>query len=283
MSPAAACPGSVTERWLGLARERTNLVAGVAPSAKWLTRWGLPDTAAGAERFCEHLLPSAAALAAVKLQSVFFERFGPDGLRLMASFTAACQAAGTIVIIDAKRGDAEDTASAYRDLYLGPQSRIGGDMLTVLPFMGFPVAEPLCRLAAEHGCAVMVLVRTSNHAGGTQEFPLPDGRLSSEMLADQITGFNRELGGHPGPVAALVGAPAAEARQLLARLPNALVSMPGLGRPGRSLTEFAGTVGDAVARVLLPVTSGVLEAGPHGLREGVARWQDELRSHGLVP
>lgn len=272
---------SAIQRWFDLAGKRTNLAAGIAPSSKWLLAWGLPDTLSGAELFCESMLPVASQLSAVKLQSVFFERFGPDGLRLMAEFTAACRA-DTVVIIDAKRGDAEDTAQAYCDLYLGPGSRVGGDMLTVLPFMGFSAAVPLCELAAARGCAVMVLIRTSNHAGGIQTVEFGDGRTVSAALADEINEFNLRTGASPGPVAALVGAPSDEARALLARLPSALVSMPGLGRPGRTLAEFAQAIGAAAPRVLLPVTSGILSAGPVGLADRVAQWQQELREHGLA-
>ena len=271
-------------RWRQNYEKRTNLVLGVAPSPKWLAAWGLDDTPDGLTRFCSHIADAVGTLPAVKLQSPFFERFGAPGLDAMAALADSCHAQGTLVVVDAKRGDAEDTAAAYRDIYLGSGSRLRGDAVTAMPFMGFASLEPLCRMAGRQGCAVMVLVRTSNHVGAVQVARGPDGRSVAEQVADDISTFNRAAGADEiGPAAALVGAPADEARGLLKRMSNALVSLPGLGRPGRTVREFADTVGTAGQRVLLPVTSGLLWAGPGGLAGEIAHWQGELRASGLAP
>jgi orotidine-5'-phosphate decarboxylase len=272
------------ERWLRNVTRRTSLVLGVAPSPKWLMAWGLADSAAGVDTFSARVAEVVPALSAVKLQSPFFERFGGAGLKAMAKLAAACGAAGTLVVVDAKRGDAEDTWPAYADLYLGPDSHIGGDALTVVPFMGFDSIVPLCEIAVERQCAVMVLIRTSNHRGNVQLALDPQGRTVAQALADEVATFNTPFIGEnvAGPLAALVGAPAHEAAELLRRLPGTLVSMPGLGRPHRTVAEFAGIIGSARQRILLPVTSGLLQAGPHSLAEEISRWQHELRTHGIA-
>lgn len=270
-------------RWRSNYEQRTNLVLGVAPSSKWLTAWALDDTPEGLTTFCSRITDVVGAVSAVKLQSPFFERFGPAGFHAMAVLADSCRACGTLVIVDAKRGDAEDTAAAYRDIYLGPGSRLRADGLTAVPFMGFGSLEPLCRLADGLGCSVMVLIRTSNHAGMVQVARGPDGRSVAEGLADDIDEFNRTADEREiGPVAALVGASAEEAGCLLDRMSRTLVSLPGLGRPGRTLQEFAATVGTVGHRVLLPVTSGVLHAGPQGLAQEIARWKAELRASGIA-
>jgi orotidine-5'-phosphate decarboxylase len=273
-------------RWLEAAGRRTGLVLGVAPSAKWLAAWGLPDTCGGAEAFCTAILAHAAALSAVKLQTAFFERFGCDGFRLIRAVAAACRAAGTLVIADAKRNDAEDTASAYADVYLGPGSQLECDGVTVVPFMGMWSALALSALAEERGCSVMVLIRTSNHRGGVQSARNSDGTTVAAGLARGVAAYNAERRGRSGapvgPLTALVGAEPREARDLLTAMPGTVVSLPGLGRAGRTFQQFTEIVAGHAARVMLPVTSGLLSRGPHGLGEVIAEYQDGLRSHQLT-
>lgn len=258
---------------------RTALAVGVAPSSKWLAAWGLPDDLRGATEFCERLLEAVATAAAVKVQTPFFERFGPDGLRLLAWFLAECAGRDVLTVADCKRCDAEDTMTAYADIYLGAGSVLGADAVTVAPFLGLGALTPLVATAVERRCVVFVLVRTSNHEAGLQLSRDTAGRTVSERLADEIEEINR---GRPpgdglGSAAALVGAPAEAAASLLRRMPGTLVSLPGLGRPGRTVDEFAAVIGTEGGRVLLPVTSGVLQAGPDGVAERVRRWQRLLR------
>jgi orotidine-5'-phosphate decarboxylase len=265
--------------WPRRAAERTSLAVGVAPSARWLSAWELPDTVAGATEFCRRMLDAVGWVAAVKVQTPFFDRFGPAGSALLASFFAGCAQRGTLTVADAKRCDTEDTMAAYADLYLGPTSVLGADAVTIAPFIGLDAAAPLFRMARDRGCAVFVLVRTSNHQADTQTARDDSGRTVSEQLADGIVNHNRALaaGGAPGPVAAVVGAPPSAAAALLRRMPGTVVSLPGLGRPGRTVEEFEAVMGGDGSRVVLPITSGVLQAGPAGLVDRIQHWQDRLR------
>ncbi|MEW1860526.1 orotidine-5'-phosphate decarboxylase [Streptomyces sp. NPDC088194] len=266
--------------WPELTAERTNLAVGIAPSPKWLSAWGLRDDPAGVEEFCKRLLDAVESVAAVKVQTPFFERFGPEGLELMAAFLAGCAQRGTLTVADAKRCDTADTMAAYADLYLGPQSVLGADAVTVAPFLGLDATAALFDLAAGRRCTAFLLVRTSNHEAGAQLARSADGVTVSEQLADGIAGHNRRFAadGAPGPAAAVVGAPPHEAVALLRRMPGTLVSLPGLGRPGRTVEEFREVVGAAGAsRAMLPITSGVLEAGPAAVLDRVRHWQEVLR------
>ncbi|GAA4463377.1 orotidine-5'-phosphate decarboxylase [Phytohabitans houttuyneae] len=265
--------------WHELAAERTGLAVGVAPSPKWLSAWGLPDTVGGAGTFCDIVLASLAGVAAVKVQTPFFERFGAEGLALLSSFFAGCAQRGTLTVADAKRCDTEDTMASYADLYLGEQSVLGADAVTVAPYIGVDATAPLFEVARQRGCAVFVLVRTSNHESAVQLSRDEGGRTVSEQVADRIAAHNRTLatGGRAGPVAAVVGAPPEAAAALLRRMPDTVVSLPGLGRPGRTVDQFRTVVGDEGGRVVLPISSGVLEAGPHGLADRIRQWQTVLR------
>jgi orotidine-5'-phosphate decarboxylase len=265
--------------WPDLAAERTGLAVGVAPSPKWLSAWGLPDSAQGAATFCDIVLEAVAGVAAVKVQTPFLERFGAEGLALLSAFFAGCAQRGTLTVADAKRCDTEDTMASYADLYLGEQSVLGADAVTVAPYIGVDAGAPLFEAAGRRGCAVFVLVRTSNHESAVQLSRDEGERTVSEQVADQIAEHNRTLstGARVGPVAAVVGAPPDAAAALLRRMPDTVVSLPGLGRPGRTVDQFRAVVGDAGWRVLLPITSGVLEAGPRDLADRIRQWQRALR------
>ncbi|MFI7020088.1 orotidine-5'-phosphate decarboxylase [Streptomyces sp. NPDC050164] len=266
--------------WPARVARRTPLAVGVAPSERWLSEWGLPNDLRGAAEFCERLLDVVGQVAAVKVQTPHFERFGPDGLALMATFFAGCAQRGTLTIADAKRCDTEDTMESYASLYLGEESVLGADAVTVAPFLGLDATLPLFDLARRRRCAVFVLVRTSNHEARNQLARDGQGRTVSELIADGIAAHNLKSAqnGGLGPAAAVVGAPSHAMAALLRRMPHTLVSLPGLGRPGRTTDEFRATIGREGSRVVLPITSGVLGAGPRGLAERIRHWQHALQS-----
>jgi orotidine-5'-phosphate decarboxylase len=276
---------SFAERWAALREERTSLVLGVQPSTAWLRTWSLRDDLDGAAEFCELLLERAVArIAAVKIQAPFFERFGPDGLSLLRVFVERAREVGTLTIVDAKRGDADDTMTALAAAYLGPDSWLRADAITAVPYMGFESLLSLFEAAAQVGCAVFVVVRTSGHAADPVQRARTTGNDSvAQWLGQEIAGANAVLapGASVGPVGAVVGAPPDEARDLVARTHFALVSLPGLGRAGRTIADLEAAAGKAGARVLLPVTSGLLRDGPAGLRANVERWQDAIRASSL--
>jgi len=58
-------------------------------------------------------------LAAIKLQSAFFERLGIPGLVALAQLLTDMRERSIPAILDAKRGDVGSTAEAYADAYLG--------------------------------------------------------------------------------------------------------------------------------------------------------------------
>ena len=84
----------------------------------------------------------------VKFQSAYFEAAGLPGLHALSRGLAQARAAGMGAILDAKRGDIGDTATAYARAYLVPPSAGGSgdfeaDCLTVNPFMGPDTLETL--------------------------------------------------------------------------------------------------------------------------------------------
>ncbi|XKK38588.1 orotidine 5'-phosphate decarboxylase [Nocardiopsis sp. ARC36] len=134
-----------TERWAALSAERSPLCLGVAPSDKWLAAWNLPAGVSGARAFCEAVLTSTgSSLAVFKVQTPFFTRFGPEGVRLLRWFTDRAHDHGSLVLLDAKVGDADDTMDAHADLYLGPDSVLGATPSPPSASWASPLSPPCC-------------------------------------------------------------------------------------------------------------------------------------------
>ncbi|NKY08405.1 orotidine-5'-phosphate decarboxylase, partial [Cellulomonas hominis] len=114
------------------------LCVGIDPHAALLDAWGLPDDAEGLRRFALTVLEAVGGrVAAVKPQSAFFERHGAAGVAVLEEVVAAGRDTGTLVVVDAKRGDIGSTMGAYADAYLRDGSPLAGDALTVSPYLGF--------------------------------------------------------------------------------------------------------------------------------------------------
>jgi orotidine-5'-phosphate decarboxylase len=288
---SAACRPFLSEtlpfssRWASLVEERSNLVLAATPSSTWLCNWSLSDDLRGAAQFCESVLSVVDSVAAVKIQVPHFERFGPDGVKLLAWFIARAKEAGTLAIADSKRCDAPDTMAAYAETYIGQDSVIGADAMTVVPYMGVSSFGPLAELARDRCASVFVLVRSSNHEAEIQSTRRCGGDSVAESVAADICELNARTvaDSELGVIGGIVGADPGEARELLTRLPNALVSLPGLGRENRPPESFTPVLAEAQHRVLLPIQSGLLAAGSFGLSARIAEWKEALRRHELSP
>ncbi|MEU8386418.1 orotidine-5'-phosphate decarboxylase, partial [Streptosporangium sp. NPDC048865] len=229
--------------WNDLLRTRSALCLGVAPSPKWLRAWKMDDDLDGARRMCAAVLEAAGERVSVyRIQVPFFTRFGAAGTTLLREVVDGVHERGSLAVLDAKVCDADDTMDSYADLYLGPGSVLGGDAVTANPFMGFAALDPLLRRARDSGTLVMVLVRTSNHAAGGVQGATTGSRTVAQRTADEVREWNDE---HGAAAAAVVGAGREEALDLVARMPSAVVELPGLGRAHLEQRRPAGVAGRA--------------------------------------
>lgn len=236
----------------------------------------MPDDVGGARRMCATVLEAAGEQVAVyRIQAPFFTRFGTAGTALLRDVVDGVHERGSLAVLDAKVCDADDTMDSYADLYLGPGSVLRGDAVTATPFMGFGSLGPLLRRAWDSGTLVMVLVRTSNHAAGGVQCAMTGSRTVAQRTADEVREWNDE---HGVAAAAVVGAAPGEARDLVARMPSAVVELPGLGRAGRDTRDLVAVAADAPGRAVLPVTTGVLRHGPDvaALEASIATWRKEI-------
>lgn len=90
------------------------LCVGIDPHAALLRDWGLTDDVDGLREFALRCVEAFGGHAAiVKPQAAFFERFGSPGVAVLEETLAGLRAAGTLSLLDVKRGDIGSTMDAY--------------------------------------------------------------------------------------------------------------------------------------------------------------------------
>ncbi|RNL64105.1 orotidine-5'-phosphate decarboxylase [Nocardioides marmoriginsengisoli] len=240
---------------------RGPLCAGIDPHVGLLTAWGLDDTVDGLRRFAlgaaEALAPT---VAAIKPQSAFFERFGSAGVAVLEETITVCREAGSLVVLDVKRGDIGSTAQAYADAYLDQRSPIAVDAITASPYLGFGSLDPMIETARRNDAGVFVLALTSNPEGPEfQHATKPDGRMVAASVLDSLRAAN--AGADPlGSFGAVVGATIAEPVPELDI--NGPLLVPGIGAQGGTADDVRRLFGDVLHQVLPSSSREILGAGP---------------------
>lgn len=258
---------------------RGPLCVGLDPHAHLLSAWGLPDTPDGLRSFSSTVLDAVTGeCAAVKPQSAFYERHGAAGMAVLEEVLASCRERGLLTVLDAKRGDIGSTMGAYAEAFLADGAPLAADSVTLSPYLGYGSLRPAVDLARRHGRGVWVLGLTSNPEGADVQLagePPVAARVVDAVAAD-------DAGLVPfGDVGLVVGA---TLRVDLERLGIDLVASgapvlaPGVGAQGAGPADVARTFAGLTERVLVPVSRGVLAAGPSpdGLRDRARALTEEL-------
>ncbi|MGK2348210.1 orotidine-5'-phosphate decarboxylase [Actinomyces sp. W5033] len=245
------------------------LCVGIDPHKGLLDSWGLSDDATGLREFSLRVVDALGGrVAAVKPQSAFFERHGSAGVAVLEETLAALREAGTLSILDVKRGDIGSTMGGYADAYLSEGSPLAADALTVSPYLGFGSLEPVLALARETGRGVFVLGLTSNPEGrSVQHAADASGRSVAGAVVDGVTAANAQASkaGTLGSIGLVVGATVGEAVQELGldlAASAAPLLAPGVGAQGAGAAELEQVFGPARSQVLASTSRGVLGAGP---------------------
>ncbi len=253
-----------------------NLCAGIDPHPGLLAAWDLTDDADGLESFARTCVEAFAGhIGVVKPQSAFFERHGSAGIAVLERLLEAFDGTGTVVILDAKRGDIGSTMDGYADAYLGVKAPLGADAVTLSPYLGFGSLLPGLDAAADAGRGVFVLARTSNPEGEEVQLATVGGRSVAQSVVDAAAA--RNAGADPlGGVGVVIGATIDHGLDLSTL--NGAVLAPGLGAQGAGPADirvrFAGLQG-----IVLPSASrSVLQSGPAvpALRRVAETLRDEL-------
>ena len=245
------------------------LAVGIDPHPGLLAAWGLPDDPWGLERFaltCVEAL--GGAVAAVKPQSAFFERHGSRGTAVLERVLAELAAAGTLSVLDVKRGDVGSTMAAYAQAHLVDGAPLAADAVTLSPYLGLGSLRPALDLAASTGRGAFVLALTSNPEGASvQHARTQDGVAIAAAVAHGVARENAgaRQRGALGSVGLVVGATTGGAAARLGLDLDATAApllAPGVGAQGAGPADLAAVFGAARRQVLVTSSREVLSAGP---------------------
>ena len=248
------------------------LCAGIDPHPALLAQWGLDQSVQGLETFALTCVEAfAGTVAVVKPQSAFFESFGSEGVAVLERTLAGLREAGTLSLLDVKRGDIGSTMAAYARAYLSQDSPLRADAITVSPFLGFESLRPALDLAQQTGRGLFVLTLTSNPEGAQVQHAMTAGRSVAAGIVDGVTSQNaihRARGaGVLGSVGMVVGATVGDAVQKLGldlASANAPLRAPGVGAQGATAADLRRVFGAALQNVVASSSREILGAGPDG-------------------
>jgi orotidine-5'-phosphate decarboxylase len=206
---------------------------------------GFTHDVAGIERFATLLVEACAPVAsAIKPNLAFFEAFGSPGIAALERVRARIPT-GIPVIADAKRADIGSTATRQAIALLDV---LGGDAVTVNPFLGADAIAPLLERADRFA---YVLCRTSNPgAGEIQDLQVgADAVLGApaEPLHERVARLAATWG-PGGTVGLVVGATGPdELQRIRAIAPGLAFLVPGVGAQGGSIEPVLASGGATAA------------------------------------
>ncbi|GAB3589270.1 orotidine-5'-phosphate decarboxylase [Calidifontibacter terrae] len=268
--------------------EHGPLCVGIDPHDALLDAWGLSRDVAGLREFARRCVEAfGGEVAMVKPQSAFFERFGSAGVAVLEETLDGLRAAGTLTLLDVKRGDVGSTMDAYAATHLGESAPIRADAITVSPYLGTGSLLPAVQRARAAGAGLFVLGLTSNPEGAqVQHARGEDGRTIAQQVIETVQDWNGQVPADQVVadfglvVGATVGKDIADLglAQALADCRGPLLA-PGVGAQGATYDDVARGFGVAAGQVLPSSSRAVLAAGPDvaALRATVVRERDNAR------
>jgi len=206
--------------------------------------------ASAAREFLKQVVAETAEYAAAfKPNMAYFESMGIAGIRLLEELLAAMP--GEVpVILDAKRSDIGETQKYYAQGYF---SGWNVDAVTLNPFLGYDSIEPFLDW---DGKGIYLLAVTSNIGSADfQRQQLADGRSVFELVT--ALGNRAIAEGRRTDVGYVVGL--TNAADVLEKIPDAPLLVPGLGAQGGDLASLAAAT--RTAPDVINVSRGILYAG----------------------
>lgn len=255
------------DRFIERSASLGRLCVGMDPHAGMLESWGLPVSVAGLRTFSQTCVEAFSDTACVvKPQVAFYEAFGSAGIAVLEESLAALRSAGTLVIADAKRGDIGSTMAGYATAWLGADSPLQADAVTVSPYLGLGSLAPAVELGEKMGRGVIILAATSNPSGPQFQSLMVGvhgaGQTVAQTVVDYVGSVNqphsdRDAAGNLGVV---VGATVAEPPSLDAV--GGLILMPGVGAQGGTSADVSRIAGTAEKLASPNISRSILDVGP---------------------
>ena len=185
----------------------------------------------------------------VKLQSAYYEMYGPEGVRACYDTIRYAKEKDLYVIVDGKRNDIGSTSDAYAAAYLGQTSLFGTagrafavDALTVNPYLGSDGILPFVKCCETFGKGIFVLVKTSNPSGGELQDLVADGEEIYIKVAKLVNRWGETSVNETGysAVGAVVRATYPEqSKKLRTIMPKTVFLVPGYGAQGGTGKDIA--------------------------------------------
>jgi orotidine-5'-phosphate decarboxylase len=203
--------------------------------------------------------------AAYKPNMAYFEAMGIEGIRLLEELLAAMPE-DVPVILDAKRSDIGETQKYYAQGYFGGWNV---DAVTLNPFLGYDSIEPFLDW---EGKGIYLLAVTSNPGSADfQRQKLADGRSVFELVT--ALGERAKDEGRATDVGYVVGL--TNAADVLEKIPDAPLLVPGLGAQGGDLASLAAA--SRTAPDVINVSRGILYATDDlGYGERAKFWAEKI-------
>jgi len=203
--------------------------------------------------------------AAYKPNMAYFEAMGIEGIRLLEDLLSEMPA-DVPVILDAKRSDIGETQKYYAQGYFGGWNV---DAVTLNPFLGYDSIEPFLDF---EGKGIYLLAVTSNP--GSADFQrqiLQDGRSVFELVTG--LGERAKAEGRKTDVGYVVGL--TNAADVLEKIPDAPLLVPGLGAQGGDLASLANA--NRLAPDVINVSRGILYAADErGFASRARDWAEKI-------
>ena len=210
--------GSVTyfERLRALSHERqTMLCVGLDPDPD-----RIEGGVAGALRHCQAVVRATEEhVCCYKPNSAFWEQYGPEGWKALLELRD--EAPATPFLLDAKRGDMDNTMRAYARAVF---DTLGMDAATVSPYLGRDSVE---RFTAYTDRGVYVLCRTSNPGAEDLQHLDTGGRALYRRVVEMAERLNES-----GNVGLVIGATAPAQIAEVRRVTDLPFLLPGVGAQG---------------------------------------------------
>jgi orotidine-5'-phosphate decarboxylase len=211
-------------------------------------------------------------VAAVKINSAFFERYYWDGVEAYYSLVQEAQSHKLLTIGDVKRADIGPSAEAYADAHLAEptvenlEEGATPDAVTVSPYLGLDGVTPFLEIAKEQGKGVFVLVRTSNESAREfQDFKDGAGTPLWRFVGDRVAMWAEAPGlvgksGYSSLGAVVGGTYPDDVRQLRSAMPRSIFRGPGYGAQGASADDCTAAFDAAGGGAIVSATRSVLYA-----------------------
>ena len=196
--------------------------------------------------------------AAFKPNSAYFEALGWQGIRLLSQVLKEVPQ-DIPVIFDVKRGDIGETQGYYAKACF---DQFHADAVTLNPYMGADTLEPFLKYADK---GLYLLGVTSNPGAMDIELQQAGDRQIFEIVAEMTKRSDQA-----GLVVGLTNA-----RDVLPKIPDVPLLIPGLGAQGGDLAALKGS--GRIAPLLVNVSRGILyQDDDKTFAERAKDWRDKI-------